>query len=132
MKLGRHMDVVIGDGLEASSIALHGRGNARLAWFLATAAGGHDACHLGRRPSVHTERRPRAGNLWPRLRQRPDRSVSCPESGSLAWLLPRIAPFRADGLWEEVVNTDTAGRPGHPWLCSAVVYIQQGASARQP
>lgn len=38
MKLERHMAVVIGDSLEASSIALHGRGNARLAWFFARVA----------------------------------------------------------------------------------------------
>lgn len=32
------MAVVIGDSLEASSTALHGRGNARLAWFFARVA----------------------------------------------------------------------------------------------
>lgn len=38
MKLERHMAVAIGDSLEASSTALHGRGNARLAWFFARVA----------------------------------------------------------------------------------------------
>lgn len=38
MKLERHMAVVIGDRLEASSSALHGTGNARLAWFFARVA----------------------------------------------------------------------------------------------
>lgn len=38
MNLERHMAVVIGDSLEASSTALHGRGNARLAWFFARVA----------------------------------------------------------------------------------------------
>jgi hypothetical protein len=35
MKLERHVAVVIGDGLEPSPTALHGRGNARLAEFFA-------------------------------------------------------------------------------------------------
>lgn len=38
MKLERHMAVVIGVNLEASSTALHGTGNARLAWFFAQVA----------------------------------------------------------------------------------------------
>lgn len=38
MKLERHIAVAIGDGLEASSTALHGRGNARLVWSFARMA----------------------------------------------------------------------------------------------
>lgn len=48
MKLERHIAVAIGDGLEASSTALHGR-QCEAGVVLRT--NGHDACHLGRRPA---------------------------------------------------------------------------------
>ena len=55
MKLERHMAVVIGDSLEASSIALHARGNARLARFFARVA--MTLVIFSRRPPVHARQR---------------------------------------------------------------------------
>lgn len=118
MKLERHIAVAIGDGLEASSTALHGRGNARLVVVLRTS--GHDACHLGRRPPVHAGRR--LGLRLCVLGYANDvrGGVSC-QNQALAGPCPALS--------RRTLGTVAVEQPRHPWpsallLCSVECYAR--------
>lgn len=96
MKLERHIAVIIGESLEASSTALQGRCNARLAWFFARVA--MTLVNLVA-PPVRV-RRSLGLDLCPSVvRQRLERSAPCQSRA----LLPVPCP----GLCRRTLGTDT-------------------------
>lgn len=89
MKLERHIAVAIGDGLEASSIALRGRGNARLVWSFARVA--MTLVILGCAPPVHAGRH-LGLRLCPWIRQQYTEQTDCGNTRCWAAQAPLALP----------------------------------------